>query len=189
MKDQVYPSLALALRPQAGVGLQVALVVAGSLLLAVAAQIKIPLWPVPVTAQTLVVLLLGALLGSRLGVAAVLLYLAQGAMGLPVFAGGGGGAAALVGPTAGYLAGFVVAVFLVGKLCERGWDRKVGTAVLAMLLGNLTIYLFGLLWLSRFVGADLVLSTGLLPFIPGDILKIVLAAILLPAGWRMVRRE
>jgi biotin transporter BioY len=190
MKHDVYPRapLALAWRPQTGLAGQIGLVVLGSLLVALAAQIKIPMWPVPVTMQTLAVLLVGALLGSRLGALSMLLYLGEGLLGLPVFAGWGSGPAYFAGPTAGYLFGFVAAAFVVGWLCERGWDRKVSTAVLAMLLGNVTIYLFGLPWLARFVGVDRVLQAGLLPFIPGDILKIILAALILPAGWKLLQK-
>lgn len=187
-QDGTIRPLALALWPQAGVVTQLAFVVGGSLLVALAAQIKIPMWPVPVTAQTFAVLLVGALLGSRLGALSMLLYLAQGAMGLPVFAGWGSGPAYFAGPTAGYLLGFVAAAYVVGWLCERGWDRRSGTAVLAMLLGNLTIYLFGLTGLSRFLDGPALLQAGLLPFIPGDILKIILAALLLPAGWKLFQR-
>lgn len=168
-----------------------ALVLAGSLLIALAAQvaIKLPFSPVPITGQTLAVLLVAALLGSRRGAAAVLTYIAQGALGLPVFAGGAAGLARLAGPTGGYLAGFVVAAFLVGLLAERGWDRRPATTVAAMALGNVAIYALGVLWLARFVGGlDQAVQLGVLPFIPGDVLKIALAAVLLPAGWRLLGR-
>ncbi len=170
-------------------GRDAALVVAGSLLIALAAQVAIPLpfTPVPVTGQTLAVLLIGALLGSRRGAMSVGLYLAEGALGLPVFAGGASGPARFLGPTGGYLLGFVAAAGVVGYLCERGWDRRVSTAALAMLIGNGVIYLFGLPWLAGFVGIEKVLMAGLWPFIPGDLLKVALAAGLLPAGWHLVR--
>lgn len=181
-------SLALAVRPQAGLGYHLALVVGGSLLVALAAQVEIPMWPVPVTMQTFAVLLVGGLLGSRLGAMSLLLYLAEGALGLPVFAGGAGSMLHFAGPTAGYLFGFVAAAFVVGWLCERGWSRKVETAVFAMLLGTAAIYLFGLPWLAQFTGWDKVLQLGLLPFIPGDVLKAILAALALPLGWKISKQ-
>src|SRR5512133_2679495 len=157
-----------------------ACVVSGSLLVALSAQVAIPLpfSPVPITGQTLAALLIGALL----------VYLAEGAIGLPVFAGGGVGLARLAGPTGGFLVGLVVAAYLVGALAERGWVRRPATTILAMLLGNVVIYAFGLAWLARFLGAGQVLAAGLLPFIPGDLLKLALAAALLPSGWALFGR-
>jgi biotin transport system substrate-specific component len=177
-------TLALAVRPEAGLGTQLLLIVAGSLLVALSAQIEIPMWPVPVTLQTLAVLLVGGVLGSRLGALSLLAYLFEGAIGLPVFAGGAS-LTALAGPTTGYLIGFVVAAFVVGWFCERGWDKRVETAVLVMLLGTGVIYLFGLPWLAQFTGWDKVLQLGLFPFIPGDILKAIVAAVALPMGWKL----
>ena len=161
-----------------------------NLLIALAAQFQIllPFSPVPVTAQTFVVLLLGALFGSRRGPATVVAYLTLGAVGVPVFAGGAAGFARFVGPTAGYLVGFVVAAFAVGSLSERGWDRRPWTTAASMIIGNVIIYATGSLWLSRFVGFEAVLVTGVLPFLLGDALKIALATILLPAGWRIIGR-
>ncbi len=182
-------TLALAARPKAGLGYQLLLIVAGSLLVAIAAQIELPMWPVPVTLQTLAVLLVGGVLGSRLGALSLLAYLFEGAIGLPVFAGGGGSLAYFAGPTTGYLLGFVAAAFVVGWFCERGWDRKMGTAVVVMLLGTATIYLFGLPWLAQFTGIDKVLQLGFFPFIPGDILKAIVAAAALPIGWKLLSRK
>ncbi len=179
--------LANALWPGSGVVREVILILAGSLLIALTAQISLPMWPVPVTGQTFGVLLVAALLGRR-GALSVVLYLFEGAMGLPFFAGGLAGPAVLVGPTAGYLAGFVVAAYVVGALCERGWDRNVGSAVVAMLIGTGLIYACGLPWLAQFTGWDQVLQLGMLPFLPGDILKVILAAVLLPAGWKLLGR-
>ncbi len=178
--------LALAIRPQSGLSYQLLLVLAGSVLVALSAQIELPMWPVPITLQTLAVLLVGGVLGSRLGTLSLILYLFEGAIGLPVFAGGTGSLAHMAGPTAGYLFGFVAAAYLVGWFCERGWDRKVGTAVIVMLLGSVTIYLFGLPWLARFTGLEQVLQLGMIPFIPGDILKAIVAAIMLPIGWKLL---
>lgn len=190
MSQTAYPTLVQALWPHADVKRRVLLVLAGSVLVALAARVTIPLpfTPVPITGQTFAVLLVGALLGSRAGAAAMITYLVEGAMGLPVFAGGRGGADVLVGPTAGYLYGFVAAAFVTGWLCERGWDRRVHTAALAMLVGNAVIYLFGLPWLAYFIGPDRVLVAGLLPFIPGDLFKVVLAALALPGGWKLLGR-
>lgn len=167
------------------------LVVAGSLLVALLAQFAVPLpfSPVPVTGQTLAVLMVGMLLGSRRGGLALLTYLAEGAMGLPVLAGGAAGLARLTGPTGGYLIGFVAAAFLVGWLAERGWDRRPETTLLAMLLGNAVIYVCGLPWLAHFVGVERVLSLGLLPFLAGDLGKALLTMALLPWGWQLLDRR
>ena len=157
------------------------------MLIGLCAQIKIqPFGPVPITGQTFAVLMIGALLGARRGSMAVLAYLAQGVAGLPVFAVVSG-PLALLGPTGGYLVGFVPAAYVTGFLAERGWDRRFGTTVLAMALGNIIIYAFGLAQLSLLTGlSKTVLTAGLLPFIPGDILKMVLAAILLPSAWKLL---
>jgi biotin transport system substrate-specific component len=156
----------------------------GAAVIAVAARVEIPLQPVPITGQTFGVLLVGALLGSRRGLAAAASYVAAGAAGLPVFAGGASGLGRLFGPTGGYLFGFVAAAWLVGRLSERGWDRRIARAAAAMLLGTAVIYLFGLPWLAGFVGWEQVIALGLAPFVPGDLLKVVLAAAALPFGWR-----
>jgi biotin transport system substrate-specific component len=165
-----------------------ALVLGGSLFVALSAQvaIRLPFSPVPVTAQTLAVLLVGALLGSRRGALSMLAYLGQGLVGLPVFAAGAAGPAYALGPTGGYLVGFVAAAYLTGWLAEHGWDRGMGTALLAMLAGNVAIYVLGLPWLAHYVGAQ-TLTLGLLPYLVGDALKLALAAAALPAGWRLLR--
>lgn len=167
------------------------LVLGFSLLTALSAQITIPLpfSPVPLTGQTFGVLLTGALLGPRLGACALLLYLAEGSLGLPFFAGGAGGAARLLGPTGGYLLAYPIAAALTGWLAERGWDRRPLTMLAAMLLGSLVIYTFGAVQLSYFVSVDRALQLGVWPFLPGDALKALLAAGLLPLGWKMVRRK
>ncbi len=168
----------------------VALIIGGSLLIALCAQVKIWLWfsPVPITGQTFAVLMIGALLGARRGSLCVLAYLVEGAAGLPVFAGvGRAGLAVLLGPTGGYLVGFVAAAYITGLLAERGWDRRVGTTILAMALGNAAIYVFGLLWLCCLMNINkTILTVGLYPFIVGDSLKIALAAIVLPSGWKLL---
>jgi biotin transport system substrate-specific component len=164
------------------------LVLAGSALIALSAWVALPLpfSPVPVTAQTFAVLLVGSALGARRGAAVVLAYLAEGACGLPVFAGGSSGVHVLVGPTGGYLAGFVLGAWLCGALAERGFDRRPVTTVVSMALGNVAILVPGLLGLAQFVGTQRVLALGLFPFLPGDVLKIALAAALLPLGWKLL---
>ncbi|GBC83908.1 Biotin transporter BioY [bacterium HR11] len=172
------------------VGVEVLLVLGGSLFTALMAQVAIPLpfTPVPITGQTLAVLLVGAVLGARRGALSMMAYLAEGLAGLPVFAGGTAGVGRLLGPTGGYLIGFVFAAYVVGRLADRGWDRRPATTALAMLVGNGVIYVFGLPWLAQFVGPAHVFSMGLVPFIPGDLLKVLLAAALLPGAWRLVRQ-
>jgi len=165
------------------------LVMGTSLLLALSAQIAIPLpfSPVPVTLQTLVVLLAGAVLGSRLGTLSVLIYLVEGAVGLPFFAKGGAGLTYLLrGYTTGYLIGFVVVAFVVGLLVEGGLGQKFSTAVLAMFVGNILLYCFGLPWLKSVLNISMskAFAFGLYPFILGDLYKIGLASALLPQLWR-----
>jgi biotin transport system substrate-specific component len=166
----------------------VALIIGGSLLIGLCAHVTIwlPFSPVPITGQTFAVLMIGSLLGGRRGCLAVLAYIMEGAAGLPVFAVGAG-PAVLLGPTGGYLFGFIPAVYITGRLAEKGWDRRIGTTVLAMVLGNLAIYTFGLLWLCCLTGFNtMALTLGLYPFIVGDLVKIILAAILLPSGWKLL---
>ena len=191
MHAVAFPSFAGALRPSlvaAGWTYDAVLIVLGSAVLALSARVVIVLppviSPVPVTGQTFAVLLIGALYGSRRGTATIVVYLAEGLAGLPVFAAGGAGLPQLLGPTGGYLVGFVAAAFVVGGLAERGWDRRWTTTALAMGLGTIVLFVPGLIWLSFMVGPSHVLAVGLLPFLPGAVLKIALAALLLPMGWR-----
>lgn len=174
--------------PKTGMARNIILMLAGSWLIAMTAQIALPIGPVPITGQTFGVLLIAALLGSRLGAGSVITYLIQGAMGLPFFAGGMAGTAVFAGPTAGYLIGFIAAAFVVGWLAERGWDRTPGRTVAMMLLGTAVIYAFGLVWLSTFTGLANALTLGMVPFLPGDILKVMLAAVMLPTGWKLLGR-
>lgn len=173
-----------------GMWREVILVAAGCLLIALSAQVQfyLPFSPVPITGQTFAILLIGALYGSRRGAATVIAYLAMGAAGFPVFAGGGFGLAKLVGPTAGYLIGFVGAAYVVGLLSEKGWDRNLWTTAISMLLGTILIYIAGVTWLGQFVGWQAVMATGVYPFLLGDGFKIILAAILLPSGWQLIGR-
>jgi len=167
-----------------------AAVLAGSVFIALSAQLAVPLplTPVPITGQTFAVLLAGALLGPARGLAAVALYLLEGVGGLPVFAGGGFGAGHLLGPTGGYLVGFLPAAWLTGFLAQRGWDRRFVTTVAAMSLGTAALFVPGVLYLAAFVGFSRAVYAGLLPFLPGAVVKILLAACLLPSAWRLLRR-
>jgi biotin transport system substrate-specific component len=167
------------------------LVLGGSFFIALSAQIAIPLpfSPVPITGQTFAVLVAAMLLGRWRGTAAVLAYLVEGILGLPAFAGGVAGFAKIAGPTGGYLVSFLPAAYLVGYLAEKGWDRKISTTFLAMILGNVIIFGFGALWLGKFVGFDKALSLGVLPFLAGDVVKIGLATIILPGAWKLLGEQ
>jgi len=165
------------------------LVVGFSLLTALAAQIVIPIGPVPITAQTFAVLLTGALLGSRLGAMAMVAYLIEGASGLPFFYGGHGGIPHLLGPTAGYLIAFPAAAYITGVFAEHGWDKRFLTAAAAMAVGSLLIIACGWVVLSRFMPAAVAFQTGVARFLVGDIIKIILAAALLPTGWKLLNRQ
>lgn len=163
------------------------LILLGSLVVAVFAQLSIHLPLVPITGQTLAVLLVGMALGSRRGALALTAYLAEGVAGLPVFAEGKVGLAALQGPTGGYLLGFIAAAFVVGLLAERGFDRNLFTTLAAMVAGNAVIYACGLIWLQPFVGEwQATLSAGMVPFLLGDAVKALLAALLLPGAWKLL---
>lgn len=170
-----------------------ALVVAFSLLTALAAQvvIHVPWTPVPITGQTFAVLLTGALLGSRMGALAMILYLIEGACGLPFFHSGQGGLPfLLLSPTAGYLFSYPLAAFLTGWLAERGWDKNYLMAAAAMAAGSCIILLCGWSWLALLYApsASGAFRVGVAPFLVGDIIKIALAAAVLPSGWAILRR-
>ena len=165
-------------------------VAAGVFLMALLSQLRFQIGPVPITGQTLGVLLIGAAYGFGLGGFTMLAYLFVGGLGLGVFSGGAAGWAVLSGATAGYLLGFPVAAAVVGWLAQRGFDRRVGATALAMLLGNLIIYVPGLLWLNQFAPDwPTTLQWGLVPFVPGDVLKLILAALLLPTAWRLLGKR
>jgi len=189
------PVLTEALAPAEGAALtvkRIALVALGVAALAVAAKIKVPFWPVPVTMQTFVVLTIGAAYGAGLGLTTVLAYLAVGALGFDVFTASSAesnGIAYMMGNTGGYLVGFALAAGLLGWLARRGWDRDMAWMALAMLIGNVVIYLPGLFWLGQLHGWDKpILNWGLYPFLAGDALKLALAALIVPAAWRAVGR-
>ena len=169
----------------------VGLVFSFSLLMALSAQIVFPIGPVPITGQTFVVLLTGALLGSRLGAMAMIVYLMEGASGLPFFSGGHGGLAHLLGPTGGYLVAFPAAAFITGAFAEHDWDRRFLSAAAAMAIGSVVIMLSGWTWFALVTNTPLSTAFQLtvLKFIPGDIVKILLAAAALPAGWALLKRK
>ncbi|MGI1663385.1 biotin transporter BioY [Palleronia sp. KMU-117] len=172
---------------------QMVLVALGVAALAIAAKIRVPMWPVPITMQTFAVLTIGAAYGARLGGVTLLAYLALGALGMNVFTGTGEGASGLAymaGPTGGYLLGFLLAAVAMGCLAQRGWDRSVATMAGALLIGNAIIYAVGLPWMAHLFAAEKgmawVVQWGMTNFLLGDALKLVLAALLIPAAWKLV---
>jgi biotin transport system substrate-specific component len=167
------------------------LILGASVLIALSAQIAIPVpfSPVPITGQTLAVLLTGALLGSRRGVIAVLVYLLEGSLGIPVFASAKFGIAHLLGPTGGYLIGFIPAAYTTGLLSERGWDRNLLLTLFTMTIATVIIFISGMMWLARFTGVENVFILGFYPFIPGALVKIALAAIILPWAWKLFGKK
>ena len=171
----------------------IVLVITGALFLYLTARIAIPVQgsPVPITGQTFGVLLVGGALGFRRGLLAVMLYVLLGVVGLPFFAEGKGGLVVIWGATGGYLIGFVVAGAVVGRLSELGWDRHIGGALGAMLIGSVLIYLVGLPWLMVVTGSSLVetIDKGLRPYLFGDALKLALAAVIFPSAWWFVGRR
>jgi len=164
-------------------------IVLGSWVVAASAWVEVPMLPVPMTMQTLAILVIGALCGWRIGAATLAAYLAQGAAGLPMFAGGAGGAHHLVGPTAGYLFAFPVAAALTGWLARRGWNASVPTLLASMLLGHVVILVGGVAWLSTLLGVEQAVTVGLMPFWAGTVLKSALAAALVTAVLRVSRRQ
>ena len=179
---QTQPSVIAGSGPQS-IAATLGFAIAGSLLLWASAKIKVPFWPVPMTMQPFVVLALGLALGWRRAGLAVALYLAEGAAGLPVFTDTpqrGIGLAYMAGPTGGYLAGFLLAAVAVGWMKDHGYARNIGLALVACLCGLALIYLPGVAWLAQFVGFEKAISFGVTPFILGDVLKALLAALAVP---------
>lgn len=168
----------------------IALVAGGAALTGLLAQVAIPLWPVPITGQTLAVLLVGSTLGASRGALAMLAYAMAGVAGVPWFSDTGHGIGVLLGSSGGYIVGFVLAAGLTGWLAQRQWDRKFLHAVVTFLAGSGVVFLVGLPWLAVVTGADLqqTLAWGLLPFIPGGIVKALIAAAIIPGVWQGVRR-
>ena len=169
----------------------VSLAVAFSLLTALAAQVVIPIGPVPITGSTFAVLLTGALLGSRLGAMSLIIYLVEGAVGLPFFYGGHGGLAHIFGPTGGYLVAFPAAAFITGAFAENGWDKRFVTAAAAMVVGSALILLAGWTWFAVLMNTNLLAAfkVSVAPHLIGDVIKILLAAAALPAGWALLKRK
>jgi biotin transport system substrate-specific component len=165
-----------------------AIVLAATGLLALSAKVQVPFFPVPMTLQSLVVLVIGAAFGWRLGAVTVLAYLAEGAAGLPVFAGAGTGPAYMMGPTCGYLVGFVLAAMLTGALAERGYTKTVLGTLGVMALGHAVIFVPGYLWLATLFGAEKAYLVGVAPFFAATAIKTSLGAALLPAAWWAVER-
>lgn len=172
--------------PATGLARNVILAVAGSLLVAAAAQVNVPMLPVPMTLQSLAVLMIGAAYGSRLGAATLALYALEGAIGLPVFAGFKSG---VMLASFGYVLGFIAAAFVVGYLAERGWDKSIPKMFAAMLIGAAVLYVPGLIWLSAWIGAEKAIELGLLPFLVGDVVKAAVAALGFPAAWALLARR
>lgn len=169
----------------------VGLALAGSALLALSAKIQVPFWPVPMTMQTFAVIVLAMTFGARLGVATVALYLLEGAVGLPVFAGTpekGIGLAYMMGPTGGYLAGFLVAAGLAGWMAARGWDRSFLKATAVNALATAVIFTGGLAWLAVLVGPAKAVAVGLMPFLAASAFKIALGGAVMPLAWSFARR-
>ena len=171
----------------------VALILSGAVFTAYAAQLVIPMWPVPITAQTLAVLLVGSVLGATRGAISLIVYFSMGAVGLPVFSAA---TSLSFGPTFGYLVGFVAAAAVVGYLSQRGWHKSVTGVIGSFAIANSVIYLFGLPWLAFALGSlgaanDLasVAAAGFAPFIIGDVIKMILAAALLPLAWKFLGKK
>ncbi|NUB12652.1 biotin transporter BioY [Azospirillum brasilense] len=178
-------SLLETVAPRGGLLTAATAAVLGSLLLAASAKVQVPFWPVPMTMQSMVVILLGMAYGSRLATATVLLYLLEGLAGLPVFAG----PAYMAGPTAGYLLGFVLAAGVTGLLAERGWDRSPLKAVGALAIGHALLFVPGVAWMAVLFGGEKAVALGLTPFLAATVLKTALGAAIMQAAWKVVARR
>lgn len=185
-------SLALPENGTSRLATQLFLAIAGTLVLTLSAKTKVMLGPVDLSMQTLAVLLIAAAFGMRLGVATLLLYMAEGAMGFPVFQGTpekGIGVAYMLGSTGGYLAGFVVMAAIVGWAADRGWDRHPIKLFNAMLVAEVVMMAMGFAWLALLIGPEKSWQFGVVPFIVGDLIKVALAASLVPAVWSLLKRS
>ena len=181
-------TLALPASGSSRLAMQAGLVLAGSMLIAIAAHIKIPFWPVPMTLQTLAIFTIAAAYGRNLAVATLLAYIAEGAAGLPVFTQGSG-LAYLAGPTAGYLAGFVIAAAIVGAAADRGWSRNPLKLGAAMLAAEAVVLALGAAWMIVLFGAEKGLAYGVGPFIVTDLVKLALATALVTAASGLIARQ
>ncbi|WP_254023860.1 biotin transporter BioY [Mesorhizobium ventifaucium] len=185
-------SLALPEKGAARLATQLLLAIVGTLLLTLSAKTRVLLGPVDISMQTLAVFLIAAAFGMRLGVATLLLYMAEGAIGLPVFQGTpekGIGIAYMLGSTGGYLAGFVVMAAIVGWAADRGWDRHPIKLFNAMLVAEIVMMAMGFAWLALLIGPEKSWQFGVVPFIVGDLIKVGLAASLVPAVWSLLKRS
>lgn len=178
------------LRLKDNIALDMVFIILGSIFVALSSQfaIYLPFSPVPITGQTFAVLFTGAVLGSKRGGLSLVLYILEGAIGLPVFAGGTGGFAVLFGPTAGYLIGFIPAAILVGYLSQKGFDKQWYSMLIVFFAGQAVIYLFGVTHLLSFVDYEQVFRLGVTPFLIGDLIKACMAMILLPSGWKLISK-
>ena len=191
----VTPLIPAVLSPYTGTGVNntnrllthLLLALIGSVFLIISAKVQIPFYPVPMTMQTLVVLMIGMSYGAPLAASTVFLYLFQGAIGLPVFATGGG-LAYMMGPTGGYLVGFFLSAILLGLLASNGWGKTWQTTAVAMILGVGVIFAIGVSWLGVFIGFEAAIINGFLPFIYADFLKIIIASFAMPTAWSVVDR-
>ncbi|PBB87452.1 MULTISPECIES: biotin transporter BioY [unclassified Mesorhizobium] len=184
-------SLALPEQGAARLGTQLFLAIVGTILLTLSAKTKIVLGPVDLSLQTLAVLLIASAFGMRLAIATLILYLAEGAFGLPVFQGTpekGLGIAYMLGSTGGYLAGFVVMAAIAGWAADRGWDRHPVKLFGAMLVAEIVMMAMGFAWLATLIGPEKAWQFGVLPFVVGDLIKVALAASLVPAVWSLLKR-
>ena len=185
------PTLSEAMIGHDTMARRLALVLFGSLLVAASAQVSVPMWPVPMTLQTLAISVIGLTMGARLAAATLAVYLAQGAMGLPVFAGGAAGLPYMMGPTGGFLVGFVAMAWLTGALVERGWGRGLGRMFVAALVPALLLFVPGVLWLWAITPLDLqaAVMAGAVPFQLGGLVKSAVAALIVAGGWQALRRR
>ena len=165
----------------------IVLIFFGTLLLAVSSKVQVPFWPVPMTMQTFIVFIIGMSYGSRLAFVTLLVYLIEGAIGLPVFAKGGG-LLYLTGPTAGYLYGMTIAAGVIGYFCERGYSSSYLKSLTSLLIGTVIIFLFGIIYLGSIIGYDKALAGGLYPFIPSELFKIALAVVIIPTIWKQINK-
>lgn len=183
------PPLALALLGDESALRRLMMVLLGSLLVAASAQVSVPMWPVPMTLQTLAISVIGLTMGARLAAATLVVYLGQGAMGLPVFSSGGAGVVHLMGPTGGFLLGFVAMAWLTGFMAERGFGRGLGRLFIAAFVPALLLFIPGVLWLWAITPLDLerAIIAGAVPFQIGGLVKSALAALIVAGGWRVLR--